>query len=153
MSPYPLEPVRAVGPMRIVLTTYPERADAVAAVDGALDRGLAACAHLIGIHARYRWRGRREAAEETLVLFKTVPKRVGGLFAYLADSHPYEVPEIVEVDVPRVAPGYLSYLADTLDAHSPPPPLGGGATRPGGRSGRGARVPPRTRSRPPRRSR
>ncbi len=146
MSPYPLDPVRAVGPMRIVLTTYPSRSAALAAVDGALARRLAACAQLVPIDARYWWKGRIASSSETLVLFKTVPKRVGGLFGYLAASHPYDVPEIVEVDVPRVAPGYLTYLSETLDKNSPPPPLGGGVMRPAARRGRGAKAPGRTRA-------
>ena len=153
MSPYPLDPVRAVGPMRIVLTTYPARAAALTAVDGALARGLVACAQLVAIDARYRWSGRVESADEVLVLFKTVPKRVGALFTFLSENHPYAVPEIAEVDVPRVAPAYLRYLAETLDVDSPPPPLGGGITRRAAPRGRAARAPGRTRARRPRPSR
>jgi periplasmic divalent cation tolerance protein len=153
MSPYPLDPVRAVGPMRIVLTTYPSREAALRAIDGALHRRLAACAQLAPIDSRYWWKGAVEAGPEMLVLFKTVPKRVGALFGFLASSHPYEIPEIAELDVPRVHAGYLSYLAETLDAHAAPPPLGGGVTRRVGRRAPAARVLGRTRARHPRRSR
>lgn len=153
MSPYPLDPVRAVGPARLVLTTYPSRDAALAAVDGVLARRLAACANLIPIDSRYWWKGKVEGAGETLVLFKTVPKRVGALFGYLDRSHPYEVPEVVEVDVPRIADRYLRYLAATLDPFSPPPPLGGGIRRSGGRRAPGARGPGRTRAPLPHRSR
>ena len=71
------------------------------------------------------------AEDEVLVVFKTVPKRVGALFESPRRTHPYDVPEMIELDVPRVDPPYLRYLAETLDADSPPPPLGGGA-RPSG---------------------
>ncbi|HTS33307.1 MAG TPA: divalent-cation tolerance protein CutA [Thermoplasmata archaeon] len=152
MSPYPLEPVRSVGPMRLVLSTYPSREAALAAANGAVERGLAACGNLLEADSRYRWRGRVVAAHEVLVMFKTVPKRVGALFLYLKAGHPYGVPEIVEVDVPRVDPGYLHYLALTLDSSSPPPPLGGGTTRRAGRRAPGARAPARTRARHRRRS-
>jgi periplasmic divalent cation tolerance protein len=153
MTPYPLDPVRAVGPMRLVLTTYPTRGAALRAVDAVLGEELAACANIVPISSRYWWKGSVEAADEALVLFKTVPKRVGALFRFLETNHPYEVPEIVEVDVPRVGANYLRYLAATLDPDSPPPPLGGGATRRGARRARGARSPGRTRARRPRRSR
>lgn len=152
MSPYPLEPVRSVGPMRLVLSTYPSREAALSATNGAVERHLAACGNLVEADSRYSWRGQVVAAHEVLVMFKTVPKRVGALFQYLKANHPYEVPEIVEVDVPRVDPGYLQYLAATLDSSAPPPPLGGGTTRRGGRRGRGVRVPARTRARHRRRS-
>jgi periplasmic divalent cation tolerance protein len=153
MSPYPLDPVEARGPMRLVLTTYPDREAARTAVDAALTRRLAACANLIAIDSRYWWKGRLESAGETLVLFKTVPKRVGALVRFLKESHPYDVPEVVELDVPRAEPAYLRYLAATLDPEAPPPPLGGGAIRRGGRRGPGARAPGRTRAPHRRRSR
>lgn len=148
MSPYPLDPVDATGPVRLVLVAAP-RAEATSLVEGALERRLAACANMAEVTSRYWWQGRRESAEESLIVFKTVPKRVGALFRYLAEHHTYDVPEILEVDVARVHPPYLEYLAATLDADAPPPPLGGGrrrTTRPGGRRGRGARDPARTRA-------
>ena len=153
MSPYPIDPARAVGPMRLVLTTFPSREAALAAVESVLAHRLAACANIVPIHSRYWWRGRLETADESLVLFKTVPKRVGALFRWLETTHPYDVPEVVEVDVPRSGSAYLEYLATTLDPDAPPPPLGGGPTRRGGRRGRGARAPARTRARHRRRSR
>jgi len=153
MSPYPLDPVRAVGPARLVVTTYPTAGAAEKAVAAVLDRRLAACANLLPATSRYWWNGRVESADEVVVLFKTVPKRVGALFEFVRSTHPYRVPELVEVDVPRVGAAYLQYLARTLDRDSPPPPLGGGATRPGGRPARAARAPARTRGRHRRRSR
>ncbi len=153
MSPYPLEPAEARGPMRLVLVTYPDRAAALRAVDAVRAGRLAACANVLPADSRYWWKGRVESAAEILVLFKTVPKRVGGLFRFLKESHPYAVPEVIELDVPRVEEGYLRYLALTLDPASPPPPLGGGTTRPAGRRAREARVPGRTRARHRRRSR
>ena len=147
MSPYPLEPIRSVGPMRLVLTTYPTREAALSATTGAVERRLAACGNLIDADSRYRWRGKVVAAHEVLVVFKTVPKRVGALFRYLKETHPYEVPEIAEIDVPRVDPGYLRYLATTIDSAAPPPPLGGGTMRRAGRRGPAVRGPARTRAR------
>lgn len=151
MSPYPLDPVRAVGPMRLVLTAYPSDAAAGRAVTSVLERRLAACANVLPIESRYWWKGKLESAPESLVLFKTVPKRVGALLAFLEGSHPYETPEIVEVDVPRVNARYLAYLAATLGEVRPR-----ARRRPrrrGGRRGRAAPAPGRTRARPRLRSR
>lgn len=146
MSPYPLEPAGALGPMRFVIATYPTREAALAAVESVLAARLAACANVFGVRSRYWWKGRLESADESLVLFKTVPKRVGALFRHLETNHPYEVPEVVEVDVPRVGATYLEYLARTLEPDAPPPPLGGGPTRRGAPRARGARAPARTRA-------
>jgi periplasmic divalent cation tolerance protein len=146
VSPYPLDPVEARGPMRLVLTTYPSRESALRAVDAALARRLAACANLVPLDSRYWWKGRVESATEVLVVFKTVPKRVGALFRHVKETHPYDVPEVAEIDVPRVERDYLRYLATTLDPAAPPPPLGGGVTRRAARRARGARSPGRTRA-------
>jgi periplasmic divalent cation tolerance protein len=152
VSPYSLEPIRAVGPVRLVLSTYPSRDAALAAVSAAVERRLAACGNVVAAESRYLWRGRVEAQTEALVVFKTVPKKVGALFEFLGSTHPYEVPEIVEVDVPRVDPRYLRYLSVALDPDAAPPPLGGGLIRREGPRARGARAPARTRGPPHRRS-
>ena len=154
MSPYPLDPVDATGPMRLVVTALPESPATDRLVEAVLQRRLAACAQVLASTSSYWWKGRIEIAGERVVWFKTTPKRVGALFRFLAEEHPYEVPEIIEIDVARVHQPYLDHLAAVLDAHAPPPPLGGGRghriRRPGSRRGRGARPPGRTRGpRPP----
>jgi len=153
VSPFPVEPARAQGPMRLVLTTYPNREVALAAVDAVVRGKLAACGNVLAVRSSYWWKGSVESADEAMVVFKTVPKRVGALLRYLETTHPYDVPEIAEVDVPRVGSAYLRYLAMTLDPESPPPPLGGGPMRRAGPRGRGARAPRRTRGPHRRRSR
>ncbi len=149
MSPYPVDTARALGPMRLVLTAYPSAAAARRAVDGAIARRLAACASEVDERSTFRWKGRVERAAETLVIFKTAPKTVGALTEYLAASHPYEVPEVIEIDVPRAEPAYLAWLTGVVDPSSRAS-LVEHPTRPVGRRGRGARVPGRTRARPPR---
>ena len=156
MSPYPMDRATAVGPMRLVLTSLPDPGPTDRLVRRALASRLAACAQATPIVSRYWWKGKVEESRERLVVFKTAPKYVGALFRFLEQEHPYDVPEIIEIDVPRVNGPYLRYLADVLDAHAPPAPLGGGAppTRPprprGSPRGRGARSPGRTRARRPR---
>jgi len=152
MSPFPVEPARAIGPMRIVLTTYPNPAAARRAIDAALTRRLAACANLVPIDARYWWRGEIESATESMVLFKTVPKRVGALLAFLEEDHPYTTPEVLELDVPRASRGYLEYLASELRARDPREEIRRPVRRSAGPRGRGARAPGRTQGRPHRRS-
>lgn len=153
MSPFPIEPARAMGPMRLVVSAYPSRDAAVAAAEAAVDARLAACASFSPAESRFWWRGRIESASETIVVFKTVPKRVGALFRFLKERHPYDVPEIIEVDVPRVEPGYLAYLGRTLDLSSLEATPGPRARRRGAPRARGAPPPGRTRAPHRRRSR
>ncbi|MGI0054706.1 MAG: divalent cation tolerance protein CutA [Thermoplasmata archaeon] len=153
MSPYPMEPADARGPMRLVITTYPDPGTAQRESARILRARLAACADRTTSHASYWWRESVVEAAEVVVTFKTVPKLVGALFRAIAAGHPYEVPLIVEVDLHRVHGPYLAYLARVLDPASPPPPLGGGTTRRGSPRARGAPSPRRTRAPRPRRSR
>jgi len=152
VSPFPVEPARATGPMRLVLSAYPTERSAQAAISAALRQRLVACASALSQRSTFVWNGRRETADEVLVIFKTAPKTVGALFRFLAETHPYEVPEIVEVDVLRAEPAYLGWLSGWVDPSSAatPPRL---PTRPAGRPGRGARAPGRTPAQPRRRSR
>ena len=152
MSPFPIDPARATGPMRLVLSAYPSPESARRVVEAVLARRLAACASSIAQRSTFLWKGRRETAEEVLVVFKTAPKTVGALFRYLARSHPYTVPEIAELDVLRVDPRYLGWLTGLLDPSSVPS-AGRRPRRRAARRGRGARDPGRTRARRPRRSR
>ena len=144
-------PERPPGPMRLVLSAYPSAASAGRAVEKVLARRLAACASTIAQRSRFWWRGRLETADEVLVVYKTTPKSVGALLAFVARTHPYDVPEVAELNVERAEPRYLRYLAETLDPSS----LGGSGevlTRPAGPKARAARAPGRTRARRPRRS-
>jgi periplasmic divalent cation tolerance protein len=153
MSPYPADPEWARGPMRLVLTTYPSRETARVAVTGALSHHLAACGSIVPVDSQYWWKGRVQSESEALVIFKTVPTRVGALFRFLGEHHPYDVPEIVEIDVPRAAPSYLSYLTGTLDRASVPPSRASRPRRPGGRRDPAVRAPGRTPARRHHRSR
>ncbi|MGA7922963.1 MAG: divalent-cation tolerance protein CutA [Thermoplasmata archaeon] len=119
MSPYPMDPTEAVGPMRLVLTALPDEPTARRISRGALDLRLAACVNRWPIASAYWWKGQIEDAIEVIALFKTTPKRVGALVEYLGQEHPYDVPEIVELDVGRVHPPYLTYLVSVLgtDGH------------------------------------
>ena len=155
MTPFPIEPADARGPVRVVLTTYPSLEVAQAEADRIVGQRLAACAHLFPVRSRYWWKGRVERAEEFTVVYKTAPKRVGALFRAIARGHPYEVPEIVELDVPRVHPPYLDWL---LGEVAPVPRSGErrrplGLTRPEGPRGPGVPRPGRRRALHPRPSR
>ena len=151
MTPPLREPSGANGPMRVVLTALADPGPVAEIVREALDLHLAACASAFPVTSRFWWGGRVEESREVLVLFKTTPKKVGALFRFLERRHPYEVPEIVELDVARAHSPYVRYLVQTLEGSSPPTPRGGPAARqprhPGSRRARRAHHPGRTRGR------
>ncbi len=147
-----MDPAKAVGPMRLVLSAFPDATSVQRIVEGVLARRLAACASSWSVESRYWWEEKREYASETLVLFKTSPRQIGALFEYLSMNHPYEVPEILELDVARVQPSYLKWLLTTTQpgfrAHrSDRRRVGLAAKRLEGLQDPGAPLPVRTRGR------
>ncbi|WP_018871849.1 divalent-cation tolerance protein CutA [Thioalkalivibrio sp. ALJ16] len=95
----------------LVITTLddPEAADALA---GALvERGLAACVHVLPPgRSVYMWKGNIEFDTEVTLLIKTSPARLDELQDWLTDQHPYETPEIVALPIERGLPDYLNWI-------------------------------------------
>jgi len=55
----------------------------------------------------YRWRGRVESAKEVLLVVKARKRDYTRIEARLRALHPYELPEVISVDI---ASGYARYL-------------------------------------------
>jgi periplasmic divalent cation tolerance protein len=143
--------------LRLVYCTFPDAASARRIGDAAIERRLAACVNRFPIDSTYRWKGAIERTREVVALFKTSPRKVGGLFEFLAREHPYEVPDIFELSVIRANRPFLEYLAQTLEPglSVPPDQVPGSRhlTHRESRPSPGARGPPRTPARHHRRSR
>lgn len=103
------------GPLRLVLSTFPDGESAARVSSRVVERGLAACATALPARSVYRWKGRLEDQREVLVIFKTSTKKVGGLFQEVRRSHPYEVPELVELETHRVHEPYLHWVLSAVD--------------------------------------
>ncbi len=99
----------------LVLCTIDDgrRADELASL--LVERNLAACVNLLGgITSVYLWQGKRERAQEILMLIKTTDERYDELEETLLDAHPYELPEIVAVPITDGLPAYLSWINNTV---------------------------------------
>ena len=76
-----------------------------------VEAGLAACVNLLpGVRSVYRWQGRLERAEETLLLAKTRASRYAALESEVLRLHPYELPEIIAVNLAGGLPAYLQWV-------------------------------------------
>lgn len=98
----------------IVLCTAPE-AEARDLADRLLAARLAACVNLVGpVESRYRWEGRVESAEETLMVIKTGAERVPDVRDALLRWHSYDTPEVLELGVASAAERYLAWVLDSI---------------------------------------
>ncbi len=97
-------------PVQVQLTVDdPERA--LQLVDALLDARLIACGQRVGpITSHYWWDGRREAAEEWLVLCKTTDDRLDEVVRAIVAAHPYDVPEVIATPVVGGLDAYLQWI-------------------------------------------
>jgi periplasmic divalent cation tolerance protein len=79
--------------------------------DSALKKRLAACVNRVpGIISQYWWKGKLEKSKEELLIMKTKKALVQRLTAEVKRIHPYEVPEVVAVDVAKGNADYLRWV-------------------------------------------
>lgn len=97
-------------PLVVLVTTPP--GDAARVLARALVEGrLAACVHIVGPSLSvYRWQGQVAEETESLLIVKTTAARLETLELWLAEHHPYDVPECVALSPMRVEPAYLAWL-------------------------------------------
>lgn len=98
----------------VVLVTAPvERADALA--DTLVAERLAACVNLLpGVRSVYRWEGAVVREAEALLVVKTTRDLVETLRRRLVEIHPYEVFELIALDVSAGSAAYLAWLAGAV---------------------------------------
>jgi periplasmic divalent cation tolerance protein len=99
--------------VRVVLMTAPDRAIAESLAQSLVAERLAVCANVVpGLASVYRWQGRIERADETLLILKTQADRVPALIARAAELHPYDVPEILALPVEAGLAAYLAWVRE-----------------------------------------
>jgi len=95
----------------VALSTAPS-ADKAAEIARTLVReGLCACVNIVPqVRSIYYWDGELCDSAEVLCIIKTRADRVEALRARLVELHPYEVPELVVLDVAGGHEPYLSWV-------------------------------------------
>ena len=95
----------------IVFTTCPDSGTAQRIAEALVDRDLAACVNNVpGLRSVYRWKGKRESADELLLIIKARAADYAKLEALVRELHPYELPEIVAVSIETGLPAYLKWI-------------------------------------------
>lgn len=85
--------------MRLVIVTAPPESGPKLGRT-IVEEKLAACVNIIPrVRSIYTWKDNIEDEEEVMMLFKTTDEGVEVLVQRIKASHPYDVPEIIVVDV------------------------------------------------------
>lgn len=96
----------------LVHCTCPDADVATRIARSLVEQRLAACVSIgAPVRSIYRWDGAIEEANEVPLVIKTTASRLDELKVHILMSHPYELPEIVAVDVARGLPAYLDWIA------------------------------------------
>jgi periplasmic divalent cation tolerance protein len=96
----------------LCLSTCPDAETAARIARVLVEEQLAACVNRVpGTASTYRWQGKIHEDAEVLLLIKTTRARFDTLRTRLAELHPYEVPELIALDIADGLPAYLDWLA------------------------------------------
>ena len=97
----------------LALSAFPDRETAQRISNQLVTEKFTACANILpAVESIYRWKGKVESGNETLVFFKLSEDRQSDFQNKLRSLHPYEVPEIIFVPISGGLPEYLRWVAE-----------------------------------------
>lgn len=97
------------GALSVVLVSAPPEA-AASLARALVEQNVAACVGILpGLRSIYRWQGRIEEAEEMQLVIKTA-QPFDLVCAAVRARHPYEVPEILRLDVDDADEAYARWM-------------------------------------------
>jgi periplasmic divalent cation tolerance protein len=80
-----------------------------------VEEHLAACVSVLpGMRSTFRWQGETHTDNEVLMLIKTSRERYPALADRLLELHPYELPEIIAVDVSAAHAPYVAWVESAV---------------------------------------
>jgi len=95
----------------LVITTLPEHKVAEELAVNLVEQGLAACVNIgAPVTSVYKWQGRLERGTEVMLTIKTTRTSYPALEKAIAQSHPYELPEVIAVPIAEGLPDYLAWI-------------------------------------------
>ena len=100
----------------VVLTTVGTEEQAYLIAREIVARRQAACVNIFpGVRSIYRWKGKIRKDGELLLLIKTLEGEFDGVAATIRELHSYELPEILSFPVGQGDPGFLAWIAESVD--------------------------------------
>ena len=99
----------------IIISTYPDKKTVTKTANELVKKRLAACVNISKISSIYSWKGKIENTSEFLVLFKTTQKNKNALKKAIKKMHPYDIPEIAEIDIRSINQPYLKWLIESTN--------------------------------------
>ena len=99
----------------IIVSTFPNKQSVTGIANKLVKKKLVACGNMTKISSVYTWKGKVENQNEYLAFFKTTKKNQLILKKELKKLHPYDVPEIAEINVESINLPYMKWLVDSTN--------------------------------------
>ena len=98
-------------PALIVFTTLPDQEAAENLGRQLVEARLAACVNVLPpCRSIYRWQGALQVDGEVPLIIKTTAAAYPALETWMRQHHPYELPELVAVNINTGLPAYLGWI-------------------------------------------
>ncbi len=94
----------------MVITTLPNEKEAKELAALILRERLAACVQIGGVDSYFEWEGEIRNEPEKIMYIKTKVEHYKELENLIIKTHPYDVPEIIKLDVKDGLDEYLSWI-------------------------------------------
>lgn len=102
-------------PFQLVLTTCPNEQVAKTIAEHLVQEKLAACVNLLpNITSIYHWQGEIQYDNELQLLIKTDSDKFTQLNARINSLHPYDVVEVIALNIQQGDNNYLNWIQDYL---------------------------------------
>ena len=98
-----------------IISTYPNKKSILKIGNNLVKNKIIACVNISKIDSVYSWNGKIQNSSEYIAIFKTTTKNKTKLKIIIAETHPYDVPEIVEIDVTSINKSYLNWLIESTN--------------------------------------
>jgi len=99
----------------LIISTYPNKKSILKISNELVKTKIIACVNISKIDSVYSWNGKIQNSAEYIAIFKTIKKNKTKLKKKITETHPYDVPEIVEIDVISINKSYLNWLIESTN--------------------------------------
>jgi periplasmic divalent cation tolerance protein len=103
----------------VIFITASSQEEAQMITDVLLDQKIAACINIVpSVKSCFWWEGKKETAEEVLLIVKSAQSLVDAVIRLVKEVHSYEVPEVVALPIISGNPDYLKWLREVVGTSS-----------------------------------
>lgn len=100
----------------LVTSTAPSQEVASKIAEQLVSKQLAACVNILPVQSVYQWKGAIAMEAELKLFIKSTAQQFDAISAEIKMNHPYEVPEILRLDIVDGDRAYLDWLTNTVSS-------------------------------------